>query len=154
MNPNASTFTPRFVPQAAPQPVPQQTVATQQTQQPPKASESPKVENQTPSQPGMDWEQLEEVAKEEDQILVEEMQKTSISSPAPSPAVAKSTTSTITTDDDFGEDGEAGELTFEKDDPREHLNVVFIGHVDAGKSTISGNILYMTGMVDDNNSKI
>jgi peptide chain release factor subunit 3 len=34
------------------------------------------------------------------------------------------------------------------DDPREHLNIVFIGHVDAGKSTISGNILYLTGQVD------
>jgi len=35
------------------------------------------------------------------------------------------------------------------EDSREHINVVFIGHVDAGKSTISGNILYLTGMVDD-----
>lgn len=34
-------------------------------------------------------------------------------------------------------------------DPRPHLNLVFIGHVDAGKSTISGHILYVTGMVDD-----
>lgn len=33
-------------------------------------------------------------------------------------------------------------------DPREHINVVFIGHVDAGKSTLSGNILYLTGQVD------
>eukprot|EP00939_MAST-03C_sp_MAST-3C-sp1_P003328 g3328.t1 len=33
-------------------------------------------------------------------------------------------------------------------DPREHLNVVFIGHVDAGKSTISGQVLFQTGMVD------
>jgi len=33
-------------------------------------------------------------------------------------------------------------------DPREHLNVCFIGHVDAGKSTISGQVLYQTGMVD------
>jgi peptide chain release factor subunit 3 len=33
-------------------------------------------------------------------------------------------------------------------DPREHLNLVFIGHVDAGKSTLSGNILYITGYVD------
>ncbi|UZJ55087.1 hypothetical protein CBS101457_004407 [Exobasidium rhododendri] len=29
-----------------------------------------------------------------------------------------------------------------------HLNVVFIGHVDAGKSTMGGNLLYLTGMVD------
>jgi len=33
-------------------------------------------------------------------------------------------------------------------DPREHLNLVFIGHVDAGKSTLSGNILYLTDNVD------
>jgi len=33
-------------------------------------------------------------------------------------------------------------------DPREHLNVVFIGHVDAGKSTLSGSILYSMGTVD------
>ncbi|CAJ1075370.1 G1 to S phase transition 1%2C like [Xyrichtys novacula] len=35
------------------------------------------------------------------------------------------------------------------DAPRkEHINVVFIGHVDAGKSTIGGQIMYLTGMVD------
>ncbi|KAI2794547.1 Eukaryotic peptide chain release factor GTP-binding subunit [Penicillium oxalicum] len=32
---------------------------------------------------------------------------------------------------------------------REHINVVFIGHVDAGKSTLGGSLLYCTGMVDD-----
>ncbi|XP_039262875.2 eukaryotic peptide chain release factor GTP-binding subunit ERF3A-like [Styela clava] len=31
---------------------------------------------------------------------------------------------------------------------KDHLNVVFIGHVDAGKSTIGGQIMYLTGMVD------
>lgn len=31
---------------------------------------------------------------------------------------------------------------------KEHLNIVFIGHVDAGKSTIGGNLLYLTGMID------
>ena len=35
-----------------------------------------------------------------------------------------------------------------QEDPRENMNVVFIGHVDAGKSTICGSIMYMTGMVD------
>lgn len=34
-------------------------------------------------------------------------------------------------------------------DPREHLNLVFIGHVDAGKSTIGGQILFLTNMVDE-----
>lgn len=33
-------------------------------------------------------------------------------------------------------------------DSRPHLNVCFIGHVDAGKSTTCGNILFLTGQVD------
>lgn len=31
---------------------------------------------------------------------------------------------------------------------KEHIIIVFIGHVDAGKSTIGGHIMYLTGMVD------
>ena len=31
---------------------------------------------------------------------------------------------------------------------KSHMNVVFVGHVDAGKSTLGGNLLYLTGMVD------
>lgn len=31
---------------------------------------------------------------------------------------------------------------------KEHVNVVFIGHVDAGKSTIGGQIMSLTGMID------
>merc|ERR1712154_621186 len=34
-------------------------------------------------------------------------------------------------------------------DPREHLNLVLIGHVDAGKSTISGQILLATNQIDE-----
>lgn len=34
-------------------------------------------------------------------------------------------------------------------DARQHFNVVFIGHVDAGKSTTCGNILYLSGRVDE-----
>lgn len=52
-------------------------------------------------------------------------------------------------DDDGDEDDEPREQKQIKEgDPREHLNLVFIGHVDAGKSTLSGNILYLTDNVD------
>ncbi|BBH04157.1 Translation elongation factor EF1A/initiation factor IF2gamma family protein [Prunus dulcis] len=34
-------------------------------------------------------------------------------------------------------------------DKKRHLNVVFIGHVDAGKSTTGGQILFLSGQVDD-----
>ncbi|ESL11314.1 eukaryotic release factor 3 [Trypanosoma rangeli SC58] len=33
-------------------------------------------------------------------------------------------------------------------DPRPHFNIVFCGHVDAGKSTISGHLLMEKGLVD------
>ena len=33
-------------------------------------------------------------------------------------------------------------------DVKAHVNLVFVGHVDAGKSTMGGNLLYLTGMVD------
>uniref|UniRef100_A0A5B6ZBI8 Putative eukaryotic peptide chain release factor GTP-binding subunit ERF3A n=1 Tax=Davidia involucrata TaxID=16924 RepID=A0A5B6ZBI8_DAVIN len=36
-----------------------------------------------------------------------------------------------------------------EDNKKRHLNVVFIGHVDAGKSTIGGQILFLSGQVDD-----
>ena len=31
---------------------------------------------------------------------------------------------------------------------KQHLNIVFIGHVVASKSTMGGNILFLTDMVD------
>ncbi|CAH4032577.1 eukaryotic peptide chain release factor GTP-binding subunit ERF3A isoform X1 [Pieris brassicae] len=54
------------------------------------------------------------------------------------------------------EDGELAKKVPKKKPPRvedtrskkEHVNVVFIGHVDAGKSTIGGQIMSLTGMVD------
>ena len=33
---------------------------------------------------------------------------------------------------------------------KEHLNVVFIGHVDSGKSTSVGRVLYDTGALPEN----
>ena len=33
-------------------------------------------------------------------------------------------------------------------DKKETINVIFCGHVDAGKSTIGGQIMFLTGMVD------
>lgn len=36
----------------------------------------------------------------------------------------------------------------EVDTTREPCSMVFIGHVDAGKSTICGNLMYLMGVVD------
>ena len=32
---------------------------------------------------------------------------------------------------------------------KEHLNIVFIGHVDSGKSTTVGRVLYETGAISE-----
>lgn len=51
-------------------------------------------------------------------------------------------------DDDDGYGKDVDPASVKEGDPREHMNLVFIGHVDAGKSTLSGNILYLTENVD------
>ena len=45
------------------------------------------------------------------------------------------------------EDSKEGKMVA-YDEKSEHCNIVFIGHVDHGKSTICGSILFKTGMVD------
>ena len=37
----------------------------------------------------------------------------------------------------------------EVDRSKEPCSIVFIGHVDAGKSTICGNLMYLMGVVDE-----
>jgi hypothetical protein len=51
--------------------------------------------------------------------------------------------------DDAGADADETKLMevmkkINEEDPRAHLNIVFIGHVDAGKSTLGGQILFVT----------
>ena len=45
-------------------------------------------------------------------------------------------------------DSKEGKMT-EVDKTREPCSIVFLGHVDHGKSTVAGNILIKTGMVDE-----
>jgi peptide chain release factor subunit 3 len=47
---------------------------------------------------------------------------------------------------------EAKDIT-EVDETRQPASLIFIGHVDAGKSTICGNVMYLTGMVDERTIK-
>ncbi|CAL4100763.1 unnamed protein product [Meganyctiphanes norvegica] len=79
---------------------------------------------------------------------------------ANTPSPSKESPSTPLTPDDDDEDDEdddSEKLRKKKKPPveleelafkKEPVNVIFIGHVDAGKSTIGGQIMYLTGMVD------
>ena len=50
-------------------------------------------------------------------------------------------------DVEVGEGGATKRSSYDGDN-REHLNVIHIGHVDSGKSTLSGSILFHTGQID------
>ncbi|KJR82905.1 peptide chain release factor subunit 3 [Sporothrix schenckii 1099-18] len=68
------------------------------------------------------------------------------SSPSRAPAGAK-----VTRDVDAVQKEQAADVdedTLKEIYGKEHVNIIFIGHVDAGKSTLGGSILYATGMVD------
>lgn len=82
--------------------------------------------------------------------------KTSNGRISPPPSSGKSSPSPADTKKTKDTDAVANEQVQEIDDEileevygKEHVNVIFIGHVDAGKSTLGGSILYATGMVDE-----
>ncbi|XP_064113199.1 eukaryotic peptide chain release factor GTP-binding subunit ERF3A-like isoform X1 [Macrobrachium nipponense] len=76
--------------------------------------------------------------------------------PSPSQETPPSPPTPATPDDDEDEDADSEgtrkikKKPIEEDESskKEPVNVIFIGHVDAGKSTIGGQIMYLTGMVD------
>ncbi|KAK6180762.1 hypothetical protein SNE40_008756 [Patella caerulea] len=98
---------------------------------------SPVEENEQPSSSSAgkqsadsnDWEKADELDDDEEEEEVIPVKKV---------AAAKGATKKTVEDDDAS-------AVVER---KEHINIVFIGHVDAGKSTIGGHLLYLTGMVD------
>jgi peptide chain release factor subunit 3 len=64
------------------------------------------------------------------------------------PAESNNEDSTFPEEEGNEEESAESNVVLTEGDPREHMNLVFIGHVDAGKSTLSGSILYIMGKVD------
>lgn len=95
---------------------------------PDQLSEYPEIEKLLESMP----------AEVEDEELNDKMQNMDVKEQADDDAM----------DEDDDDEETAPAKPVKAGDPREHLNLVFIGHVDAGKSTLSGNILYLTDNVD------
>jgi peptide chain release factor subunit 3 len=76
--------------------------------------------------------------------LIPTPKPTASSKPAtPAPAVQTSD-SNAKDQDDIVDEEVVNDLFGGKD----HVSIMFMGHVDAGKSTMGGNILYLTGSVD------
>jgi len=135
-NVNAPAFTPSWLPAAESAPPPQPLASAQPVQ----AEPAPMQVDPPTSKP------VKAVATEEAGESWED--KADMSSPATTPDDEENSV-----EDDSGLKkssrvkkkpvAQAAKTT-----DKEHVNVVFIGHVDAGKSTIGGQIMYLTNMVD------
>ncbi|KAF9426199.1 translation termination factor GTPase eRF3 [Podila epigama] len=138
LNPNAGSFIPRvaakeFVPSWMPKPAaapappaPVNNGGIDFNRPPPAAVLNKTVE--TPA-PAIDFNPAAEAPKKKPAPAA--------AAPAPTPAAAE-------VEDEEPVDQETLTEFFGK----EHMNVIFIGHVDAGKSTMGGRILEASGMID------
>ncbi|KAI5058431.1 hypothetical protein GOP47_0026601 [Adiantum capillus-veneris] len=79
----------------------------------------------------------------------EEPKEVDVSSEDPTELVSGSLSSLSVNDTSAQQDSHMEDINEEELDELTHLNVVFIGHVDAGKSTIGGQTLFLTGQVDE-----
>jgi len=135
LNPGAMSFVPgkNF---NAPPFVPGGFAPAEAAQKPPQ--EEPKVEKQEEEE---DWDK-EEPKPEEEEPKIEE------------PVVEENQPETVTDEpkeevkEETADEPDDGEAVEEEEVQLDFVNIVFIGHVDAGKSTMSGQILKVTGMVD------
>mmetsp|Transcript_41439 Transcript_41439/g.50222 ORF Transcript_41439/g.50222 Transcript_41439/m.50222 type:complete len:576 (+) Transcript_41439:120-1847(+) len=134
-NPGASSFTPTFTPSAPTPPAAAAPAPVAATPAPPATVESVPV----PAASGEPAPEATEADQQADQQEVPE-DDTDVAEVSEVTAGVKEMTVK-----EKKKDAPLEEL----EDNREHLNLVFIGHVDAGKSTIGGQILYSTGMVDE-----
>lgn len=155
MNGEAPAFNPgafEFVPSWAPAPA-----AGDAAPAAPAAAEPVKAAEAT-------WEEKEEAApakaapaaapKEEDKKVAEvteKVEEAKISDEDVKKELEKMKAEGLLEDDDEEEAAPAKKQVGGKEAKtlKRHLNLVFIGHVDAGKSTISGHMMYLTGQVDE-----
>lgn len=71
--------------------------------------------------------------------------KSKQSTPAPGKSSSAVTADTVAKEQEDEVDEEVVKDMF---GGKDHVSIIFMGHVDAGKSTMGGNILYLTGSVD------
>ncbi|CAG9460465.1 unnamed protein product [Pedinophyceae sp. YPF-701] len=144
LNPNSAAFNPNaasFVPgqPAAPAAAPEQPAESWEDARPSEASAA-----------------VDDAASKMEAVKLEDSAKKApdaSGSAAPKPKQTQAEVTEVDVPTELSEDDKKRIQTaldqLNAEDPREHVNVVFIGHVDAGKSTLGGRILFLTGGVDD-----
>lgn len=107
----------------------------EQTPETPAPKEEPKQESSTPA-----VEPKDETAKQPVESVKSEVAKPAL------PAKAANTTADAVTKEQEEEIDE--EVVNDMYGGKDHVSIIFMGHVDAGKSTMGGNLLFLTGTVD------
>lgn len=107
----------------------------EQTPETPAPKEEPKQESSTPA-----VEPKDETAKQPVESVKSEVAKPTL------PAKAANTTADAVTKEQEEEIDE--EVVNDMYGGKDHVSIIFMGHVDAGKSTMGGNLLFLTGTVD------
>uniref|UniRef100_A0A060T886 Eukaryotic peptide chain release factor GTP-binding subunit n=1 Tax=Blastobotrys adeninivorans TaxID=409370 RepID=A0A060T886_BLAAD len=135
-----------------------ETKAEPKTESKPEAKSEPKVEAKT-EQPKVEAKEPEATSTANTEAKAEPKSASATPTPTPKGNNNKSRSETPTVE---GTKQSAEELIKEQEkldqeivadmfggaDVKEHMSIIFMGHVDAGKSTMGGNILYLTGAVD------
>merc|ERR1739842_195652 len=119
---NAPEFVPSFLVNKQPDPPPEPSVSTSGETQTPEEEALPVLNNDAADS----WEEAADAN-------------------TPSPSKESPPAPSTPDEDDEEDDEDDSEKSRKKKEP---VNVIFIGHVDAGKSTIGGQIMFLTGMVD------
>lgn len=125
-------------PTEAPKEEPKKEATPNKEEQAPEAQapkEEPKQESSTPA-----VEPKEETAKQPVESVKSEVAKPTL------PAKAANTTADAVTKEQEEEIDE--EVVNDMYGGKDHVSIIFMGHVDAGKSTMGGNLLFLTGTVD------
>lgn len=147
-NPNASSFTPSFSTTIQLPKDKSGGTASESSQSKPGVHSLP-----TPSaQAGTKLAATKAIEKpEKTPSAVSSKASPSPSSGAPSPSSADATNAVVRQADAVTKQqaADVDDIILEEVYGKEHVNLIFIGHVDAGKSTLGGSILYATGMVDE-----
>lgn len=104
---------------------------------------------QTVEEPKAEVTEASEVSSVESAPVAAEASNTAVETPVETPVepeTAEEADVEEVEEEAEGEDGEKPNKALVDD--REHLNLIHIGHVDSGKSTLSGSLLYHSGHID------
>ncbi|CAL9737150.1 eukaryotic peptide chain release factor GTP-binding subunit [Monosporozyma servazzii] len=118
----------------------------------PKKEEASPASAETPKENATELPNVADLKISEDEKKTESVKQTPTPTPTPTPAATPASNQSTKNGTDSlikeQEDEIDEEVVNDMFGGKDHVSLIFMGHVDAGKSTMGGNLLYLTGSVD------